>query len=142
MFQLCIAIVVSTVCLTVAYPPIQYHSSEHATDDDGHQQSHVSNSYHFKYAVNDPTTGDVKSHNEVSDGHGTVKGTYSLVEPDGSTRVVEYSADDVHGFNAVVKKIEKKDSPAAYNYDLPEHEDPAPVHDVQEHYLPVLFTPH
>lgn len=62
-------------------------------------------SYHFAYSVEDPLTGDVKSQNEVSDGRGTVKGTYSLVEADGSTRVVEYTADDEHGFNAEVKRI-------------------------------------
>ena len=33
-----------------------------------------------------------------------VKGQYSLVEPDGSVRTVDYTADDVHGFNAVVSK--------------------------------------
>lgn len=61
--------------------------------------------YHFAYSVEDPLTGDVKSQNEVSDGRGTVKGTYSMVEPDGSVRVVEYTADDEHGFNAEVKRI-------------------------------------
>ncbi|CAI6353006.1 unnamed protein product [Macrosiphum euphorbiae] len=62
-------------------------------------------SYHFAYSVEDPLTGDVKSQNEVSDGRGTVKGSYSMVEADGSTRVVEYTADDEHGFNAEVKRI-------------------------------------
>lgn len=28
-----------------------------------------------------------------------------MVEPDGSVRVVDYAADDVNGFNAVVKRI-------------------------------------
>lgn len=32
-------------------------------------------------------------------------GAYSLVEPDGSLRVVEYWADDKSGFNAVVKRL-------------------------------------
>lgn len=31
-------------------------------------------------------------------------GSYSLVEPDGSTRTVSYAADDHNGFNAVVHK--------------------------------------
>lgn len=34
-----------------------------------------------------------------------MKGEYSLVEPDGSIRIVEYVADGHSGFNAVVKKI-------------------------------------
>lgn len=33
-----------------------------------------------------------------------VKGQYSLVEPDGSVRTVDYTADDHNGFNAVVTK--------------------------------------
>lgn len=33
-----------------------------------------------------------------------VKGQYSLVEADGSLRTVDYTADDVNGFNAVVSK--------------------------------------
>lgn len=48
-------------------------------------------------------TGDVKSQHETRDG-GNVKGQYSLVEADGSIRTVDYTADDVHGFNAVVSK--------------------------------------
>jgi len=74
-------------------------------------------SYHFAYAVEDPLTGDVKSQNEVSDGRGTVKGTYSLVEADGSTRVVEYTADDEHGFNAEVKRIGPQHRYAAASVD-------------------------
>nr|CAD7198469.1 unnamed protein product [Timema douglasi] len=60
--------------------------------------------YSYKYGVNDPHTGDIKSQSEHRDGD-TVKGQYSLVEPDGSVRVVDYSADDHSGFNAVVSKI-------------------------------------
>jgi hypothetical protein len=62
--------------------------------------------YNFEYSVNDPHTYDVKSQQEYSDGNGYVKGSYSLLEADGSTRVVEYTADDHNGFNADVKKIE------------------------------------
>ncbi|XP_037976964.2 larval cuticle protein A3A [Plutella xylostella] len=65
--------------------------------------------YNFNYAVNDPLTGDNKAQTEVRDG-GVVKGSYSLAEADGTIRVVEYSADDVSGFNAVVKRI----GPAAH----------------------------
>lgn len=45
------------------------------------------------------------SQSESSDGNGNVKGTYSLLEADGSTRVVDYTADS-YGFNADVKKID------------------------------------
>ncbi|KAL3283017.1 hypothetical protein HHI36_006174 [Cryptolaemus montrouzieri] len=59
--------------------------------------------YSFKYGVSDPHTGDHKSQQESRVGD-VVKGQYSLVEPDGSVRVVHYTADPVNGFNAVVSK--------------------------------------
>ncbi|KAH8296021.1 hypothetical protein KR054_000566 [Drosophila jambulina] len=59
--------------------------------------------YAFNYGVADHTTGDVKSQHETRDGD-VVKGQYSLVEPDGSIRTVDYTADPIHGFNAVVTK--------------------------------------
>lgn len=34
-----------------------------------------------------------------------VQGSYSLVEPDGSLRVVDYHANDLTGFNAEVKRL-------------------------------------
>lgn len=105
-------------------------------EDDGyehhhshHHQSNGPKSYHYEYAVHDPVTGDEKCQNEVSDEHGTVKGTYSLVEPDGSIRVVEYTADDEHGFNAVVKKIAPKNKPISVS---PEYKFPV----TSEHKFP------
>lgn len=59
--------------------------------------------YAFNYGVNDQHTGDVKQQSEQREGD-VVKGQYSLVEPDGSIRTVDYTADPVHGFNAVVSK--------------------------------------
>lgn len=98
-------------CMAFAYPP-EYKSYYDEDDGAGHLQYQHSGytppaaPYHFEYGVKDLHTHDIKSQKEVSDGHGNVKGSYSLVEPDGSTRVVEYTADHEHGFNAVVKKIE------------------------------------
>ncbi|KAK3908037.1 Cuticle protein 8 [Frankliniella fusca] len=57
--------------------------------------------YEFKYGVHDAHTGDVKSQAEHRDGD-VVKGEYSLIQPDGTTRTVHYTADDHNGFNAVV----------------------------------------
>ncbi|KAE8747012.1 Cuticle Protein CPR RR-2 13 [Frankliniella occidentalis] len=62
-------------------------------------QSHPK--YAFKYGVHDAHTGDVKSASEHRDGD-VVKGEYSLLQPDGTTRTVHYTADDHNGFNAVV----------------------------------------
>lgn len=58
--------------------------------------------YSFSYGVKDPHTGDEKHQWEKRKGD-HVEGRYSLVEPDGSIRVVDYTADDKHGFNAIVK---------------------------------------
>nr|XP_034841203.1 larval/pupal rigid cuticle protein 66-like [Maniola hyperantus] len=57
----------------------------------------------FSYDVADPNTGDYKSQTETRVG-GNVAGQYSLVDPDGTQRIVDYTADDVNGFNAVVRK--------------------------------------
>ncbi|CAG9814369.1 unnamed protein product [Phaedon cochleariae] len=60
--------------------------------------------YEFKYGVEDPHTGDKKQQSEVRVGD-VVKGEYSLAEPDGTIRVVKYTADPHNGFNAVVSRI-------------------------------------
>lgn len=54
--------------------------------------------------MSDPHTGDHKTQWETKDKDGVVRGSYSLLEPDGSTRIVDYIADD-YGFRAVVKKV-------------------------------------
>jgi hypothetical protein len=60
--------------------------------------------YAYDYAVKDAHTGDTKSQWETRDGD-NVKGAYSLVEPDGTVRIVEYTSDKHNGFNAIVKKV-------------------------------------
>ncbi|KAL7033950.1 hypothetical protein ACKWTF_007787 [Chironomus riparius] len=59
--------------------------------------------YSYTYSVNDALTGDNKGQSETRDGD-VVKGQYSLIEADGTRRVVDYTADPVNGFNAVVHK--------------------------------------
>ena len=59
--------------------------------------------YDFSYGVSDSYTGDHKSQVESRDGD-VVRGQYRLVDPDGTERVVTYTADDYNGFNAVVEK--------------------------------------
>ncbi|XP_060800978.1 cuticle protein 7-like [Amyelois transitella] len=68
--------------------------------------------YTFNYGVADGHTGDQKSQWEARDGD-VVKGQYSLVEPDGTVRTVNYSADDHNGFNAVVSRQGHAAHPAA-----------------------------
>ncbi|XP_035900260.1 larval cuticle protein A2B-like [Anopheles stephensi] len=59
--------------------------------------------YTYAYNVQDALTGDSKSQQETRDGD-VVRGSYSLVEPDGTLRTVFYTADPVNGFNAVVQR--------------------------------------
>ncbi|XP_055909277.1 larval cuticle protein A1A [Eupeodes corollae] len=85
------------------------HEEEHAVD------YYAPPKYAFKYGVNDYHTGDVKSQHETRDGD-TVKGQYSLVEPDGSIRTVDYTADKHNGFNAVVHKTAPVHSHSSDHY--------------------------
>jgi hypothetical protein len=59
--------------------------------------------YEFKYGVKDPHTHDIKEQAEKRDGD-RVEGYYKLVEPDGTTRTVHYTADKHNGFQANVEK--------------------------------------
>ncbi|XP_046744271.1 uncharacterized protein LOC124410151 [Diprion similis] len=66
-------------------------------DYDAHPQ------YSYAYDVQDSITGDNKQQHETRDGD-VVQGSYSLIESDGTRRTVDYTADPVNGFNAVVHK--------------------------------------
>lgn len=82
--------------------------------------------YSFNYGIKDPHTGDIKSQAEERDGD-VVKGQYSLVEPDGSVRTVDYTADDHNGFNAVVHKSAPTHHVAPKVIAAPLHYAPAPI---------------
>ncbi|XP_065164262.1 cuticle protein 18.6-like [Atheta coriaria] len=111
------------VAVVTSYPVQQYPKYENPQDydDGGHHESRAFHERHFvdphhidyyahpkysyKYGVNDFHTGDIKSQHESRDGD-VVKGSYTLVEPDGSIRTVDYTADKHNGFNAIVHKTE------------------------------------
>lgn len=59
--------------------------------------------YSYGYDVQDGLTGDSKTQHETRDGD-VVQGSYSVVDPDGTKRTVDYTADPVNGFNAVVHR--------------------------------------
>ncbi|XP_055923494.1 cuticle protein 21-like [Eupeodes corollae] len=76
--------------------------------------------YKFAYDVQDSITGDSKSHSETRDGD-SVEGEYTLIDSDGFKRIVHYTADKEHGFNAVVSRVplneahhETKTAPTVY----------------------------
>ncbi|CAG9784934.1 unnamed protein product [Diatraea saccharalis] len=89
-------------------------------------------SYSYSYGVADSRTGDVKTVWETKEGD-TVKGHYSVVQPDGSTKTVEYSAGPNTGFTAVINGDNEQNSESSnFNreervmreYDYYEDEDP------------------
>ena len=94
--------------------------------------------YSFAYDVQDGLTGDSKSQHESRDGD-VVQGSYSVVDPDGTKRTVDYTADPHNGFNAVVRKealghvakvvapVAKVVSPVAYHAAAPVAYHAAPV---------------
>ncbi|XP_058814897.1 cuticle protein 7-like [Topomyia yanbarensis] len=59
--------------------------------------------YEFSYSVHDAHTGDIKSQHETRHGD-QVQGQYSLLDADGHQRIVDYTADEHTGFNAVVRR--------------------------------------
>lgn len=101
--------------------PVKYlqnpHYAKHVDYDEPAQ-------YEFGYDVQDHQTGDFKSHTEKRNGD-AVHGRYEVLDPDGWAvcfefnlshfyfmhnfdfsfkRIVEYTADDHNGFNAVVRR--------------------------------------
>ncbi|XP_069694832.1 larval cuticle protein A2B-like [Periplaneta americana] len=87
--------------------------------------------YSFGYSVQDALTGDSKTQHETREGD-VVKGSYSLVEPDGTTRTVKYTADPVNGFNAVVDR-----QPSVLKAVAPVYKAVAPVAPVYKAVAPV-----
>ncbi|KAL0107745.1 hypothetical protein PUN28_014792 [Cardiocondyla obscurior] len=59
--------------------------------------------YSFAYDVQDAVTGDSKAQYETRSGD-IVRGSYSLIEADGTRRIVQYTADPINGFNAIVSR--------------------------------------
>ncbi|XP_026272363.2 larval cuticle protein A3A-like [Frankliniella occidentalis] len=59
--------------------------------------------YSYSYSIQDAVTGDSKSQSETRNGD-VVQGQYSVVDADGTRRIVDYTADAIHGFNAVVRR--------------------------------------
>ncbi|XP_055850789.1 larval cuticle protein A2B-like [Episyrphus balteatus] len=77
---------------TIAAEPVLAKAEE---EYDPHPQ------YKFAYDVEDVISGDSKRQVEARDGD-VVQGEYSLNDADGFRRTVQYMADPINGFNAVV----------------------------------------
>ncbi|KAJ9588159.1 hypothetical protein L9F63_018463, partial [Diploptera punctata] len=94
---------VAMVATVNAFPGFS-HGYDHISEEHHEEDHHAHPQYKFEYGVHDPHTGDEKNQWETRDGD-LVKGSYTLKESDGSTRVVEYTADKHNGFIAVVKRV-------------------------------------
>jgi hypothetical protein len=68
--------------------------------------------YEFKYGVKDEHTHDIKEQAEKREGD-KVEGYYKLLEADGTTRTVHYTADKHTGFQAQVERSGHAVHPAA-----------------------------
>ncbi|XP_072937112.1 uncharacterized protein [Epargyreus clarus] len=86
------ALIISTTCMVLHQVPVPIYIAAQYPEPN----------YNFAYEVNDAHTGDIKSQHESRRGD-IVLGQYSLVQPDGVRRTVDYRADDHSGFLATVK---------------------------------------
>ncbi|XP_065080624.1 cuticle protein 19-like [Ochlerotatus camptorhynchus] len=105
----------------------QDHRPQHQQDEDQHSDPN----YAYSYAVRDDWSGDWKSQHESRHGD-QVRGQYRVMESDGTERIVNYSADDRNGFNAVVR------------YEPERRQHPVPVEAVAVHAIkvyPVVDAP-
>ncbi|XP_055532955.1 cuticle protein 19-like [Wyeomyia smithii] len=90
----------AAIAVALPYKPVAEpeHYAEPKEDHHHHPQ------YKFEYGVKDAHTGDHKVQWEQRDGD-VVKGSYSLDEPDGGHRIVEYHSDAHGGIQIQVKKV-------------------------------------
>lgn len=83
------------------------------------ERNKTAGDYSFSYSVKDESTGDFKSQEETRQGN-SVRGSYTVADPNGSLRTVTYTAGEGKGFQAVVdfKKKDKMNSPRGLNTDM------------------------
>ncbi|KAJ8732889.1 hypothetical protein PYW07_015488 [Mythimna separata] len=107
---------VLTVCAVVTVLAEEGHSSQYIHKHDDHhtkvefkdKHGHHDHDYYtppkyeFEYKIKNPHTGDHKSQHEQRHDD-SVKGHWSLQDPDGTDRHVHYHADKHSGFHADVK---------------------------------------
>ncbi|XP_069705062.1 cuticle protein 19-like [Periplaneta americana] len=104
-----VAVILALLAATSALPVFEEHEHNH------HPK------YDFKYGVKDSHTHDIKEQHETRDGD-KVEGYYKLVEADGTTRTVHYTADKHNGFNAHVQKSGHASHPqATHHVVIPSH---------------------
>ncbi|CAF4916009.1 unnamed protein product [Pieris macdunnoughi] len=105
-----------------------------------------STDYNYWYDIAGPTTGDAKFHKETRQG-AFIRGSYSLIDPDGSHRTV----DSKNGLKAIIRTVlvhspynshkSYRQFNSAYRVPRPEFYQPpaTKTNSIQDE--PVLFTP-
>ncbi|XP_037962996.2 cuticle protein-like [Plutella xylostella] len=73
--------------------------------------------YKYSYDIEDPSTGDSKSQHESRTGD-VVTGSYSVLDPDGTKRTVDYTADSKNGFQAVVHTVPAQIHTKNFNHNV------------------------
>jgi len=84
--------VVACAILAVAAAQYGHGQNEHKNHVEEYVDYRAHPHYNYHYGVHDLKTHDIKNQWEARDGH-NVKGSYSLQQPDGRKRIVEYEAD-------------------------------------------------
>lgn len=84
------------------YDDRRWNRPQESRPQDDRDSSSSDTDYSYGYAIRDDWTGDWKSQHESRQGD-RVRGQYRMMESDGTERIVDYSADDWNGFNAVVR---------------------------------------
>ncbi|CAL4151754.1 unnamed protein product, partial [Meganyctiphanes norvegica] len=123
-FELSSVVLLACVCISLAAP--QYHPAPY-----GHPApvyKHKARPYSYQYGVKSPYHGTDFGADESSDGN-VVKGSYTVVLPDGRTQKVTYTADHYAGYNADVSYsgYAQYPKPAPY-HPQPYHHAPPPYH--------------
>ncbi|PSN37970.1 hypothetical protein C0J52_10433 [Blattella germanica] len=118
--------------IVAAHAPVEVHHEPHVEHYEHHAPAH----YEFKYGVHDGHTHDIKEQAEKRVGD-KVEGYYKLVEPDGTTRTVHYTADKHTGFHAQVVKS----GHATHPIEAPVHKVVTPVISYA-HAAPVISYSH
>lgn len=106
-FQLIFLLTLSTVSKAVFSQDHLHANYLEGTIGNSYQELDHEPHYDFEYYVNDPHTKDVKNHKESRKGDKVI-GMYSVVEPDGIFRIVEYTVDGPSGFKATVRRENSK----------------------------------
>ncbi|KAL5292936.1 hypothetical protein ACFFRR_011606 [Megaselia abdita] len=128
------------------HQPLHHQHHLHHVHHEHHEDYHDHHpKYEFEYGVKDPKTGDEKSQHEHRDGD-YVKGQYSIHDADGTKRIVEYSSDKKHGFQANVKRLGHAHHPDHYKINHHYHHQPEhhhhSVHPHHEHHHSIHHSQH